>query len=72
MYVIHIKVKTECYTGKKAIVTPGTENNLTNVSARLEKFSEQAVVARVHLVGAHRLQLLERISLVSLIPISYN
>ena len=53
MYVIHIKGKTEhfgeCYTGKKAIVTPGTENNLTNVSARLEKFSEQAVVARVHL-----------------------
>ena len=36
-------------TGKKAIVTPGTENNLTNVSARLEKLSEQAVVAGVHL-----------------------
>ena len=55
VHVIHIKVKTEhfgeCYTDKKAIVTPGTENNLTNVSARLEKFSEQAVVARVHLVG---------------------
>ena len=43
----------KCYAGKKikAIVTPGTENNLTNVSARLEKLSEQAVVARVHLVG---------------------
>ena len=51
MYVIHIKVKTEHFGEKKAIVTPGTENNLTNVSARLEKFSEQAVVARMHLVA---------------------
>ena len=32
-------------------VIPGTYNDLANVATRLKKFSEQAVVTWVHLVG---------------------
>ena len=44
------KEKTRKTHSYRNVMTPGTYNDLANVAAGLEKFSEKAVVARVHLV----------------------